>query len=71
MALAPAREAFMPPPTPGLGRSVLMALVAHAALVLALLHTMPDTSREALANALASTAESARNANQPSSAEFH
>ena len=36
MALAPAREAFMPPPTPGLGRSVLMALVAHAALVLAL-----------------------------------
>ncbi len=26
----------MPPPTPGLGRSVLMALVAHAALVLAL-----------------------------------
>jgi colicin import membrane protein len=36
MALAPAREAFMPPPTPGLGRAVLMALVAHAALVLAL-----------------------------------
>ncbi len=36
MALAPDREAFMPPPTPGLGRSVLMALVAHAALVLAL-----------------------------------
>ena len=36
MALAPAREAFMPPPTPGLGRSVTMALVAHAALVLAL-----------------------------------
>jgi colicin import membrane protein len=36
MALAPAREAFMPPPTPGLGRSVLMALVAHAALVLGL-----------------------------------
>lgn len=26
----------MPPPTPGLGRAVLMALVAHAALVLAL-----------------------------------
>jgi colicin import membrane protein len=34
--LAPAREHFLPPPTPGLGRAVLMALVAHAALVLAL-----------------------------------
>ena len=36
MALAPARDAFMPPPTPGLGRSVALALVAHGALVLAL-----------------------------------
>jgi colicin import membrane protein len=36
MALAPAREAFMPPPTPGMGRAVFLALLAHAALVLAL-----------------------------------
>ena len=36
MALAPAREAFMPPPTPGLGRAVALALLAHALLVLAL-----------------------------------
>ncbi|MEI7515026.1 MAG: cell envelope integrity protein TolA [Betaproteobacteria bacterium] len=36
MALAPARQAFMPPPTPGMGRAVLLALLAHAALVLAL-----------------------------------
>ena len=36
MALAPAREAFMPPPTPGLARAVTLALLAHAALVVAL-----------------------------------
>ncbi len=36
MAQAPARAAFMPPPTPGLGRSVALALLAHAVLVLAL-----------------------------------
>ena len=36
MALAPARAAFMPPPTPGLGRAVALALLAHAALVAAL-----------------------------------
>ena len=36
MALAPAREAFMPPPTPGMGRAVFLALLAHAVLVLAL-----------------------------------
>jgi len=36
MAPAPARAAFMPPPTPGLGRAVALALLAHAALVAAL-----------------------------------
>ena len=36
MALAPARAAFMPPPTPGLGRAVALALLAHVALVAAL-----------------------------------
>lgn len=36
MALAPAREALMPPPAPGLARALVLALLAHAALVLAL-----------------------------------
>ena len=36
MSTALARDAFMPPPTPGLGRAVTMALFAHALLVLAL-----------------------------------
>jgi colicin import membrane protein len=36
MSTALARDAFMPPPTPGLGRAVTMALFAHTLLVLAL-----------------------------------
>ena len=36
MATALARDVFLPPPTPGLGRAVTLALFAHALLVLAL-----------------------------------